>query len=294
MDGSVVHDQSLAPFGRLDKINTQAATSIETHLDNVLFNIKQNYPRLEKLPEFQKVKGKDKKIAIVGGGPSIEKYVDDIKQFKTIIACGSVNDWCMSNGIIPTYSVICDPDPVSINYFQKLDTETKYLIASCCDPKIFDHLKRQQVILWHCHSDEAGPKIREVEPEYCAIGGGCTVGLRSLSISIMLGYSHQHMFGFDSCLGENDKHHAYGFSSEEEGLGQIYTIKTGNDIEMHKDGKIYRCAGYQLAQAEHFRQFYSAYNQFFSPVIYGDGLIAELMTNINRDIKKQQEAGENV
>jgi hypothetical protein len=275
-------------FTRLDLVQTHAATAIETSIENVRYNLKKGYPRFRDLPEFRKVKGPNKKIAFVGGGPSVKHYVDDIKQFRTVVACGSANDWVMQNGITPTYSIICDPDPVSINYFQHLDTETKYLIASCCDPKIFEHLKEHQIILWHCDSDEQRSELQKIDPTYDAIGGGCTVGLRAISIAIMLGYSNHHYFGYDSCLGEDDAHHAYGFSTKEEELGKIYTVKVGDDKGHDENAKAYRCAGYQLAQAYHFREFYQHFAHYFKPIFYGDGLLPATMRQINKGLKLER------
>jgi len=280
------------PFQLLKEIQTQAATDADTSTRNIIINSKRNLPWFQEIPEFQKVKGKDKKIALIGGGPSIEKYVDDIKQFKTTMVCGSPNDWAMKNGIVPTYSVICDPDPISVNYFQKLDTETRYMLATCCDPKIFDHILKgnnKQVIMWHCHSYDAEERLKAANADvkyHYALGGGCTVGLRALSMAISMGYSNIHMFGYDSCLGENDKHHAYDFSDASEELGKIYKIKIGGFEKPDDDSRTFHCAGYQLAQAEHFRTFFQQYYNIFTPTIYGDGLIAEFIKRANKEAKK--------
>ncbi len=288
-DGNVSVDE--APFARLQGINTQAATSSDQSIENIKVTLGKPLPYIQKLPEFQKVKGNDKPIALIAGGPSINNYIDDIKKFKTTIACGSANDWAMNNGIIPTYAVICDPDPISINYYQKLDTETKYLISTACDPKIFDHLKDYQVIAWHCHSDEIAEKIKtqNIMPptEYYAISGGCTVGLRALNIAIVLGYTNIHMFGFDSCLGEKDKHHAYDFSDVSEELGVIYNIKIGD--ELNPTSPTFRCAGYQLAQASNFREFYIHHHHMFNPTVYGNGLIAAMLEDMANSMRKAGE-----
>lgn len=288
MDGGLDTTIEETPFVRLDGVSTQAATSSNVAFENTKISLKRDLPWLHKLPEFQKIKGQDKKIALIAGGPSIKDYVDDIRQFKTTMVCGSSNDWAMDNNILPTYSVICDPDPISINYYQKLDTETKYMIAAACDPKIFDHLKGQQIVLWHCHSEEVKAKLDEenLGADYNAISGGCTVGLRALSMAIMLGYTNIHMFGFDSCLGVNDKHHAYDFSDVSEELGVIHNIRIGDQKE--PNSLTFRCAGYQLAQVVNFKDFYAAHHQLFNPVVYGNGLLAAMLENINKAVLNAQ------
>lgn len=273
-----------APFVHLNKINTVTATSTETFIDNIKANIARNLPRIQSLPEFRKPKG-DKKIALVGGGPSLKNHLEELREFKTIIACGSSNDFLMSNNIIPTYTTVCDPDAISALYLSKTDTETKYLVASGCDEAVFTALKDKQIILWHCHSDEQAEQVKKFEPNYEAISGGCTVGLRSLSIAILFGYKNIHLFGFDSCLGENSEHHAYGFSSEIENdhIGQIYDIKLGLETPGEK---IYRCIGYQLAQADHFRMYYEAFHWYFDPTFHGTGLLPDLIALIRKQAKE--------
>jgi len=281
-----------APFTPVKLINTQAATSASVFLENVLENIKLKVPRLEHLPSFRKIKGNDHPIAIVGGGPSVKTQIEKLKEFKTIVVAGSAHDYIISQGIKPTYGVICDPDPVSINYYTKLDTETTYLIATSCDPKIVNHFKEHQLVLWHCHSEEASIEIKKVEKEYYGVAGGCTVGLRSLCIAILLGYNNIHFFGFDSCLGlEDNSHHAYGFSTEqEEDYGITHKIKLGKD---RPDKKTYTCIGYQLAQAHHFKEFYFEHYNIFTPTFHGDGMLqdlgAMLKLEVEAHIAKQKE-----
>lgn len=284
------------PYVILKGVNTQAATPIDEHVSYVKQNINRNLPWLHNLPEFQKVKGKNKKLALVGGGPSVKRYIDDIKQFKTIMACGSTNDWCMENGIIPNYAVICDPDPVSNLYYTKQDSETKYLLATSCSPKIFDNFDPfKQVVLWNCHSEECQKILAgtEFEEKYkMFVGGGCTVGLRALSIAMCLGYQNIHMFGFDSCLDEKE-HHSYEFATNQEELGVIHKIKLGSTDKPDPNSKTFYCAGYMLAQATHFLDFLKVYYQYFTPVVYGDGLIATMLNNMIMEARNIQAMNQN-
>lgn len=282
-----LNDNTL-PFFPLAHINTTAATPSNEAFENVKKNLIKNYPRMQALSEFTKVKGMGVPIALAGGGPSIKKELDNLRKFKTIIACGSSHDYLIKNDIIPTYCAVCDPDPIIINYLQLKHPEVKYLIASACHENIFKYLEGMQIILWHCHSPEIGNKIFELEKEkntnYEAIGGGCTVGLRSLSIAIMFGYGNIHLFGFDSCMSENE-HHAYEFfDPEKEQMGELYKIRIGMDKA--RDDKTYLCAGYQLAQVAHFKDFYIAYREVFKPTFHGTGLLPDFMQMINDETEK--------
>lgn len=272
------------PFMPLGKVTTTAATPHAISFDNIKTNIARGLKRFHELPEFQVIKGKEAVISLVGGGPSInsEEVKDRLYYHAAkgpVIACGSSHDWCISNRIFPDYTVICDPDPISALYLE-LDNPNPnaiYLVASACDKAVFDRLNSlgKEIVLWHCHSDELGPELVKLEKEYQAIGGGCTVGLRSISIAMMLGYTNLHMFGFDSSLGEDLAHHAYGFKDEEkEFLGDVHKVKIGVE---GPGQKTYYCAGYQLAQVAHFKEFYSMHRHLFRPTFYGTGLLPDFM-----------------
>lgn len=256
-------------------VKTNTATAGTEILENVVRNAKKPYRKIHKLPEFMKPKGSNK-IALVGGGPSLKKHIELLKTFDTILVCGSPNDYIMEQGVIPTYVAVCDPDAIMAKYLTKLDKRVTYLVASGCNDEVFRALEGQNVVLWHCHSDEYAKQMQEADPEYFGVGGGCTVGLRGLSIAIILGYKDIHFFGFDSCVDENSKedHHAYKFATQDENIGEIYEIRVGNLFDGAAGAsKVYYCAGYQLAQAEQFKVFYSSYGKTFKPTFHGGGLL---------------------
>lgn len=282
------NNPSLHPgFKKLGGVGTIAATPSSISFENIKFNLKTEYTRLHQLPEFKKIK-ENLPIALVGGGPSVRHQVEEIKKFRTIIACGSSHDWLLTQGIIPTYSTICDPDPISINYLRLKHLEVKYLIASACDPKIFEYLKDCPIVLWHCHSDDYVGKIEELDPGYQAIGGGCTIGLRSVSIAVTLGYKNIHFFGFDSCLSDKESY-AYNLSTQEEkdSQGEAYQLKLGMDWDGPGD-KIYSCLGYHLAQAEHFRRFLIDYPNLIDPTFHGEGLLPDMVRLLKDESIKLQ------
>lgn len=269
-------------FTALEHVSTIAAISSDITIEQIKRNIKRSYKRLHDLPEFKKLKSEP--IALVGGGPSLDSQLDKLREFKNIIVCGSAHDYLVDKNVIPTYATVCDPDAISARYLTRPNRLIKYLVATGCHDQVYDNLQGYEVFMWHCHSDDY--MQTKIESDFQAIGGGCTVGLRSLSIAIMLGYSDIHFFGFDSCLGTDSKHHAYDFTDEtQEELGKIYKVCLGYDNKANK-GKIFYCAGYQLAQLVHFKDFYAKYNSMFEPTFHGEGLLPEAMRIINDERKR--------
>lgn len=268
-------------FVKLAEIETNAATPSSTAYANLKKNIKLGLPKLETLPEYRVIKGHNNPIALVGGGPSLRNNLDSLREFKTIIACGSVHDYLISENIIPTYAAICDPDPISLNYYKNLHPDVKYLISSGFDSDSIKHFKDHQLVLWHCHSNDYDrAEIEELEGTiYHGISGGCTVGLRSINISLMLGYTNLHMFGFDSCMSDEECH-AYAVSqTEKDGFGKLWTVKLRDIIKDDGEGpgdKVYKCLGYQLAQADNFKSFFMHFGKTFTPTFHGEGLLPDL------------------
>lgn len=284
-----------ASFALLAGVNTVAATPAEESIKNIPTNLARGFPRLHQMPEFQRIKGSDVPIAIVGGGPSLKQTIDELRGFRHIMAAGSVHDYLRSQGFAPEYAVACDPSPLMANYFRNPSSETKYLLSSHCDDAVFEALKGMSIAIWHCAPIDK-EFLDQHDPGWHAVGGGCTVGLRGLSLAIVLGYENIHLFGFDSCLGEtDDEHHAYGFTEETEELGQIYSVRIGHGMSGPVEGgKTYRCAGYQMAQADHFKLWVEHYGNMFNPTFHGDGLLPEMWKHILKVASSNQQKQEGV
>lgn len=281
-------------WNRLGGVVTQTATPSDESMDNVRANVGRALPWFHQtypIKDADRVMGK--RIALVGGGPSIHDTVYELMDFQTIVACGSSHDWLQAHSPrVPTYCVVCDPDPVMANYLRAPDHSTKYMVSSHCNASVFDALEGYDVTMWHCWpvgngDQEVRDFLQEKTPDWCAVGGGCTVGLRSITLSMMMGYTDIHFFGFDSCMGsKEDEHHAYPFTDvTKEFLGDIYNIKIGMGPSYPKPRE-YRVAGYQLAQAEHYKQMLEAFGHLFRPIFHGPGLLADMQAMI--DIEAQR------
>lgn len=231
----------------------------------------RNLPSFWRLPEVMKFKGEEP-IALVGGGPSLNKTIADLRQFRTVVACGSAHDHLIENGIVPRYCVVADPDAIAADYIKKPHPSCTYLVASQCDDAVFDALKNYPVAVWHSGGIGTPEEQEKLFRKENAIGGGSTVFLRSINIAIILGYGNQHYFGFDSCL-DDGVHHAYVADDDvmKENLKRLIDVRVvGSD-------RIFFCLPYMAAQAEQFQGLLKRQGNLFTPTIHGDGLIAEIM-----------------
>lgn len=285
-----------APIRMIGDIECQMASPPEVVIEQTIASLKRDLPEIEQLPEFKKPKFNEP-FALAGGGPSIKYTYKELRNFRNIIACGSAHDWLIKHDIIPTYCIVLDPDRVCAAYLKHPHPNCNYLIASQCHPEVFDALKDYAVTRWHCAG--MGPEwfakawtdagIFDKEGKKPLIGGGCTCGLRAISIAILLGYKNLHFFGIDSNVDfNNEDHHAYEFEEpENEFLGDVLFMHLG-----HKEtGRRFKVAKYMMAQLVGLRELIGKYGQYFDVTVHGDSITYEFMRlrKLIKDDKKLQE-----
>ena len=158
------------------------------------------------LPEFQPALfGHDGTFVIVGSGPSMPAQLEAIRQERAqgrpIVAIKGAHDWLVDNGVEPDVFVCVDPRDRRTG-IQSKNGRTLYMIASRCDPVMFDHLFECKVMVWHSWSeDEDIPELRGKN----RIGGGSTSGLRAINLGYCMGFRRFVLYGFDSCLADDGK-----------------------------------------------------------------------------------------
>lgn len=250
---------------KIDGCHISTATPIESMMDNVMFNVGK-HKNVYHLDEWRATK----EIALVGGGPSLADQLDALAQFNLVMVCGSAHDFLVENNIKFEYCIVCDPDPLVLNYIKYPQRDVKYLIATQCDPSVFEKLKDYQVFAWNA---SIGDKDHHINFTYPTVGGGCTVGTRAIIMAMAFGFYDLHLFGYDTCLGDNYEHHAYKFSDpEKETIGDITEIQLDGPI-----GKKYKLAGYMLGQFFDFQAILKEHYAKLNITVHGEGLLRDLM-----------------
>lgn len=157
--------------------------------------IARGLPRIE--PAYER---RSESVAIACYGPSLNDTWDKIRDFPVVISCSGSHRFLVDRGIIPTYHVEVDPRAHKVELMGAPHPGVEYLIASTCHRAMFDHLVGMNVKLWHVF-DNKEDGIRTLPHGEWALTGGCSVGLRALTIAGFLGFRDLHVFGMDGSEG---------------------------------------------------------------------------------------------
>lgn len=190
--------------------------------------VQQAYERMHaamkrNLPDSSKFVGlwKDHTAIVVGGGPSLQHTLSEIRIRKKlarktlIIAPNKSHDFLVSKGIVPDIATMMDPAPWLIDYITPRK-DVLYFLGSTLDPKIFDKFAAAgaRVIITHYGFDPMKGEKAYVEREFpdrvaAFVYGPSTSGLRSISLLLMLGITKIVLHGLDSCKAPGGSLYAY-------------------------------------------------------------------------------------
>lgn len=218
-------------------------TDPKTIRRQLLTNIKCGFPVLSS------EHGKDVKnrpIAIVCGGPSLNDRWQELKDFDgSIMACNGSYRYLMDRGIVPDYFMLLDCRDENLTFINKMDRTTIHYVAAQASPKVFDRLKTYgaKVYMYLTNLPDLKSMIGDkLGSNYYVIGGTVgTVGIKSMALAHALGYRDMHLFGYDSSYLDDD-HHAYSQPLND----------NATTIEVFVDGRKYITSPTLANQAEQF------------------------------------------
>lgn len=129
-----------------------------------------------------------RRLAVVGGGPSIAGHVDELRAWDgEIWAVNGTVNWCVDHGIDAAFYTI-DASPAE-NWTCRLDRITRAVLSVECAPSLIEALSAADISL--LPKDEVGPT---------SAAGATLHGINS-------GYREIHFFGCESSFGSDT--HAY-------------------------------------------------------------------------------------
>jgi 2-polyprenyl-3-methyl-5-hydroxy-6-metoxy-1,4-benzoquinol methylase len=193
------------PIKRLDATAKQAVSyCIPTFLrdEQIKLAIERVKGRISPVHELR-----SEPCALVCYGPSLNDTWEQIKEFKYVFTCSGAHKFLVERGIVPTWHVEVDPRQHKVDLIGPPHHDVEYIIASTCHPKVFDHLDGFNVKLWHVYDPQEEGMLRLPHGEW-ALTGGCSVGLRLMTLARFFGFTEHHIFGMDGNQGKSGKHAA--------------------------------------------------------------------------------------
>lgn len=227
--------------------------------------------RAIKRPEVGRILGHELRgepIACVSFGPSLNDTWEELRNFKFIMSCSGAHKFLIDRGITPTWHVEVDPREHKVGLMGEPRKDVEYLIASTCHPKLFDHLSGFRVLLWHVFANKED-ELRLLPHGDWAVTGGCSVGLRTLTLARFLGFTDLHIFGMDGCAGKSGSH-----SSEHPNGPKKFATTNYNGVEYETT----------ISMLEAARQTSHELNQLkdCTAKFYGEGLVQAMMRDYVR------------
>jgi hypothetical protein len=225
---------------------------------------------------------REDEIALVCFGPSLNKSWEYIKKFKYVMSCSGSHKFLVDREITPTYHVEVDPRAHKIELIgDKISKDTKFLMASCVHPAVFDHLVKHEanIILWHTYSGEDKRQIPLIYPrgEWVSTGGA-NVGLRALVLCRMLGFRKIHMFGMDGSWEKDSTSHAAHHPNQQ----KKHIIAEFDGKEYQTTTAFLECARGTLHELEQLPDV--------EVTFYGSGLIQDMVKKQLPEMKKKKKS----
>lgn len=103
-----------------------------------------------------------------------------------------------ARGVQPTYWAGCDPQEHLADFLADAPADTTYLLASKCDPRVFEVLQGQKrnIVLWHVADDATWPLLADLHP----VQAWTSVTISAFELMARLGWRKFDVWGWDGCV----------------------------------------------------------------------------------------------
>lgn len=173
------------------------------------------------------------KVNIIANGPSARDLDLASLEGPTVALNGSINLFTRQ-GLAPTYWAGCDPQALLASFLpDDPPTTTIYLVASKCDPAVFEKLKDRVVNLWHIGDSALVSAHRPVRT-------ASSVTLCILSQFRKIGFRSFDVYGWDGCYSSDGFHHA---TEPKENFRQATMIELRVGAEVDEQGNFIEGTG---------------------------------------------------
>ncbi len=248
---------------------------LNVSVDRMLSQASRNLRR--DLPMFIEQEEHGSLLCIVGGAPSLKDSLpilrSRIDRGALVASLNGTHDWLIERGIVPNLHVMLDARQQNVEFVRKPHKDVTYMIAAQCHPDIFDALEGHDIVMWVADLPGMRELVEPVEKPVGLVGGGSTVGMKTMMLAYLWGFRAISLFGIDGCY-RGGQHHAYA-QPLNDGEQVVDTIV---------QGKRFSCSPWMLQQADDFDA--DARNLIKHGVTlkaYGSGLIQTLLDSIVKE-----------
>jgi uncharacterized Rossmann fold enzyme len=255
------------------------ATCLNTAMETMIVQAEQNLSR--GLPMFIEQPENYGEALIVGGGPSLKGELPNLRMKRDrggiVFALNGAHDWLIDHGIIPDFHVLLDAREENVRFVQNPRKEVVYLVAAQCHPVIFDALKGYNVTTWaaclETPEQETALATKFAGIPLMLVGGGATVGLKTMNLAYLWGFRRLRVYGLDSSYSDGENHAYRQELNDKE-----------SRMEIHAAGRDFICAPWMAKQAMEFQQQYRQFSALGVKVrVHGDGLIPHIVRQLEKE-----------
>lgn len=212
----------------------------------------------------------EKPLLIVGSGPSAREALKDFDLSKVdIMALNGAYRYLIECGWVADYYAQIDARAVNVNFVEKVDDHTQFLLAAQVHPDVFDKLKDRKVTMFHLATQTTQTIFPEAEGMF--VGGITTIGPTAITLGGLLGYRDIWLLGFDS-----------SFSTAKEAWHLMHQPQNDDQktLDVEFDGKFYRTTHALAQQVTDFLNWSNMLHKTFDGLslsAHGDGLFYDYL-----------------
>lgn len=163
----------------------------------------------------------ERTFVMICGGPSLEDYLDEIREKSKnpdcLVVCSNMTaNYLYDNDIVPAVHFILDPQEKKKYDVMRARPEVEYWINAACNPRVFQELadrgiKPKVFLADFAVGEQSGAKavaesMQPGQPGMMAIQGGTMAGLRAMNLADALGFRKMEYYGFDASVKVFDDH----------------------------------------------------------------------------------------
>lgn len=212
------------------------------------------------VPPIQAYPAHDRTLLIAAGGPSLAESIvgmqlDRARTGGDLWALNGAHDYLIRCGIVPDGMVMLDSREAMTQFVQRPRSDVEYLIATQCDPAVFQALAGRNVKKWTGWYWGVEDRI--------IVGGGATVGQKAICLGYVLGYRKFKLYGYDSSY-RGGANHAYAQPMNDGDLKVDVTLR----------GRKFIAARWMVKQVVEFLATADTLTRKGCEIdVYGDGLL---------------------